>query len=138
MIATCLMAAAYITTALHHTCKHVYSNRPDCLEFFSGPAEILCQFSQWGWSSMEPIDQLYGTDLTVETNRELVLSWIRKFRPRLVVVFFPYKLWSPITNVGYPTTQPKRRLRKRRLGERPFLEFCEHVCQTQLDSVGML
>ncbi|CAL1168448.1 unnamed protein product [Cladocopium goreaui] len=46
---------------------------------------VSYQFSRWGWNTLEPIDQIYGTDLTVEANRERIIHWIEKFRPRLVV-----------------------------------------------------
>ena len=110
--------------------------RPDCLEIFGGRAEVSCSFSQWGWTVLEPVDQLYGTDLSVESNREKVLSWIRKFRPRLVMVEYPCKVWSPITNLAYPNAQARRRLRQRRLEELPFLEFCEKIFELQIQLGG--
>jgi hypothetical protein len=110
--------------------------RPDCLEIFGGRAEVSYNFSQWGWNVLEPIDQVYGMDLSVEENRGKVLAWIRKYRPRLVLVEYPCKVWSPITNLSYPTPQARRRLRKRRLAELPFLEFCEKIFHLQLELGG--
>ena len=133
--ATCLMTAAIgVATAQLGRC--VSANRPDCLEIFAGKAEVSCQFAQWGWNTMEPIDQIHGTDLSVVENRERVKRWIRKYRPRLVIVSYPCKVWSPIMNIAYNTPQARRSLRVRRLRERPFLEFCEEIFQLQLENGG--
>ena len=132
LMAVCLMTAASVGSASSRVACHVAANRPDCLEIFSGSAEVSYQFSRWGWNTLEPIDQIYGTDLTVEANRERIIHWIEKFRPRLVVVAYPCKVWSNINNLSCTTPQARRRLRVRRLKERPFLEFCEKVFEVQL------
>ena len=80
------MTAATVGVATAQLGRCVSANRPDCLEIFAGKAEVSCQFAQWGWNTMEPIDQIHGTDLSVVENRERVKRWIRKYRPRLVIV----------------------------------------------------
>ena len=136
MVATCLLTAACMGAAASKASRCVAMDRPDCLEIFAGHAEVSFQFGQWGWNTMEPIDQIYGTDLSVEENRDKVKSWIRKYRPRLVIISYPCKVWSPIMNLAYNTPQARRRLHARRLRERPFLEFCEDVFSLQLELGG--
>ena len=136
MVATCLLTAACMGAAASKAARCVAMDRPDCLEIFAGHAEVSFQFGQWGWNTMEPIDQIYGTDLSVEENRDKVKSWIRKYRPRLVIISYPCKVWSPIMNLAYNTPQARRRLHARRLRERPFLEFCEDVFSLQLELGG--
>lgn len=118
------------------TSRAASTPRADDLELFGGSAEVPCQSSRWGGSTLEPIDQLYGTDLTVEANRERVKSWIYRSRPRLVLVEYPCKVWSPIMNLACTTPQARRRLRVRRLRERPFLEFCEEIFKIQMQLGG--
>lgn len=136
MMAMCLLTATGIGTAASQAYGRLYSQRPDVLEVFSGSAEISYRFARWGWSPMEPIDEIYGTDLREESNRIQLLGWIRKYRPRLVVVAFPCKWWSPITNVGYSGPQAQRRLHAQRVRERPFLQLCEDIFDLQMELGG--
>lgn len=136
LLAMCLMTSACVGSASASACKHMYNSRPDCLEIFSGSAEISWQFSSWGWTPLEPIDIQYGMDLYVEDNRERVLHWIRKFRPRLVIVSYPCKWWSPINHIACSDSQAKRRLEARRRREKPLLELCEKIFDLQLQQGG--
>jgi hypothetical protein len=136
LVATCLMTAARIGVGAAKFCGSVSSSRPDILEIFAGHAEVSMNFSRWGSSTMEPVDQIYGMDLTVESSRERVKSWIVKHRPRLVLVEYPSRVWSPIMNLTHTTPQARRRLQARRLRERPFLEFCEEIFTLHLKHGG--
>ena len=91
---------------------------------------------RWGWSPMEPVDILYGMDLYQEESRQTVLNWIKKFRPRLVLVSYPCKWWSPINHIACSDSQAKRRLRKKQLREKPLLEFTEELFDLQLSLGG--
>ena len=132
LIAACLMTSACIGATVANAGRQFRNEQPDCLEIFSGHAEVSNQFSRWGWTSMEPVDQIYGTDLHVEENRRYIVDWIRKMKPRLVIISYPCKLWSPITNIGYSTKQAQRRLHARRLREKPFLELTEEIFEHQI------
>ena len=81
------------------------------------------QFSRWGWASTEPIDKLYGSDLFCRDEREKVIQHIRQVRPRLVVISYPCRLWSPLNHLSATTPQAKRRLNQKRKEELPFLEL---------------
>lgn len=61
--------------------------------------------------------------------RSRVLEFVEEQRPRLVIVAFPSQLWRPITRVSFPSSQDRRRLRKRRQLELPFLQLCEDVIE---------
>lgn len=85
---------------------------------------------------MEPVDILHGMDLYQEESRSTVLGWIRKFRPRLVLVSYPCKWWSPINHIANASPQAKRRLRARQLRERCLLQFTEDVFDLQISLGG--
>ena len=107
-------------------------NRPDCLEVFAGKAVVSDQFSRWGWHTAEPVDLEYGTDLRVEETRTWLLEWTKAHRPRLVIVAYPCRLWSPLTNMQYNTPQAKRRLARLRKQDMPFLNLCEEIFNIQI------
>lgn len=136
LMAMCLVAAACVGSSAAAACKHMHNSRPDCFEIFSGSAEVSWQFARWGWSPMEPVDILYGMDLYQEESRQTVLNWIKKFRPRLVLVSYPCKWWSPINHIACSDSQAKRRLRKKQLREKPLLEFTEELFDLQLSLGG--
>ena len=103
------------------------SHRPDLLEVFGGAAQVSCQFSSWGWWSMEPVDLCVGDDLRCEGKREELLGRIDTLQPRLIVVSYPCTIDSPRTNLSYRSSQAKRRLQRLRRRDRPFLELCEDM-----------
>ena len=113
-----------------------HSQRPDVLEVFGGQAEVSLQFAKWGWNALEPVDIKYGCDPSISDNRKYVMDLVKEQRPRLVVVSFPRRLWSPLSNLTYLSPQARRRLHKLRLRERPFLELCEEIFHVQLQTGG--
>ena len=125
-IATCAFVGAATQMLPNH-----HMNRPDLLEVFAGHAEVSTRFASWGWRTSEPLDIMYDTDLRDEHTRQWLLSWIETQRPRLVLVAYPCKLWSVLTNIQYTTGQEKRRLQKLRKQEMPFLELCEAIFELQ-------
>ena len=111
-------------------------NRPDLLEVFAGHAEVSSRFANWGWQTAEAVDILYGTDLRDEHTRHWLLSWIESQKPRLVLVAYPCKLWSILTNIQHSTGQERRRLFKLRKQELPFLELCEAIFELHIKLGG--
>lgn len=106
------------------------------MEVFGGHAEVSFNFSRWGWTTCQPIDLVYGSDLNCQDERKSVLDFIRTHRPRLVIVSYPRKLWSPINNISAVTSQDKRRREKKRRKELPFLRLTEDIFNLQLSLGG--
>ena len=79
------------------------------------------------------MDIKWGDDLYQADQRAGLLEWIDKHRPRLVIVSYPCKHWSILTNLQYTTPQEKRRLQKLRQKDGVLLEFVEQVFARQLD-----
>ena len=107
--------------------------RPDVLEIFAGRAQVTQSFARWGWNAARPIDVKWGDDLYEAEQRDQLLSWIETNRPRLVIVSYPCKHWSLLTNVQYSSPQEKRRLQKLRQRDGVLLEFVEQVFARQID-----
>ena len=107
--------------------------RPDLSEIFAGEAEVSMQFSRRGWFVMEPCDIVYGQDLREEGERERVMRIVKEQKPRLVLVSYPCKYWTALTNINFRTSQGRRRLEKLRRAERPFLQLCSDVFDEQID-----
>ena len=113
MIAT----AVFIGAATAEWMPAAGTTRPDCVEIFAGKSMVTQCFSRWGWSVVEPVDVLYGSDLREPEERQRLLDlsdWIERIRPRLVLVSYPCHLWSPLTNMQFSSPQAKRRLKKLR------------------------
>lgn len=137
VLAGCFMICAVVCAAVADvgmSCVFQASQRPDILEVFGGHAEVSLRFSQWGWRALEPCDVKYGCDLRDPRNRAHILHTIREHRPRLVVVEYPCTRWSPLTNLTYRTSQERRRLRKLRQAELPFLELTENIFDIQIQN----
>ena len=107
--------------------------RPDVLEIFAGRAQVTQSFARWGWYAARPIDIKWGDDLCEAEQRAQLLSWIDQNRPRLIIVSYPCKHWSLLTNMQYGTPQEKRRLQKLRQRDSVLLEFVEQVFARQID-----
>ena len=99
----------------------------DLLEVFAGKAVVSHQFRSWGWNTAEPIDLNTGYDLRDECARQCLLDWIQNNRPRLVIVAYPCRLWSIVTNMQYSTGQERRRLQKLRERERCPSSTCVKI-----------
>ena len=108
------------------------SSRPDLLEVFAGGAEVSLQFARRGWFTLEPCDILYGSDPSDPQERDRIESIVREQKPRLVIISFPCRFWSKLTDTNFRTPQERRRLQKLRKAELPFLELCERIFEEQL------
>lgn len=53
---------------------------------FGGAAEVLCCFLKWGWWSLEPVDIIYGNNLSHEENRRYLLNRIKQLKRRLAII----------------------------------------------------
>ena len=136
LASVCLATAAYAGATLAGVTASTLAPRPDCMEVFGGHTEVSFSFSRWGWTTCQPIDLVYGSDLNCQDERKSVLDFIRTHRPRLVIVSYPRKLWSPINNISAVTSQDKRRVEKKRRKELPFLELTEDIFNLQLSLGG--
>ena len=128
-----LIATAAAIGATAQRVPHVAQVRPDVLEIFAGRAQVTQSFARWGWHAARPVDIKWGDDLYQADQRAQLLEWIDQRRPRLVIVSYPCKHWSILTNMQHSTPQEKRRLHKLRQKDGVLLEFVEQVFARQLD-----
>ena len=128
-----LIAAAAAIGASAQCVPQFAQVRPDVLEIFAGRAQVTQSFARWGWNAARPIDIKWGDDLYEAEQRDQLLSWIETNRPRLVIVSYPCKHWSLLTNMQYSSPQEKRRLQKLRQRDGVLLEFVEQVFARQID-----
>ena len=64
------------------------TSRPDIWEVFEGHAEVSYQAWRQGWLSVQPVDLLYGANLSSYHQREEILEMQKTLRPRLVIMEF--------------------------------------------------
>ena len=128
-----LVATVAAIGATAQCVPHFAQVRPDVLEVFAGRAQITQSFARWGWHAARPVDIKWGDDLYQADQRAGLLEWIDEHRPRLVIVSYPCKHWSILTNMQYTTPQEKRRLQKLRQKDGALLDFVEQVFARQLD-----
>ena len=128
-----LVATVAAIGATAQCVPHFAQVRPDVLEVFAGRAQVTQSFAKWGWHAARPVDVKWGDDLYQADQRAELLAWIDQHRPRLVIVSYPCKHWSILTNMQYRTPQEKRRLQKLRQKDGVLLEFVEQVFARQLD-----
>ena len=77
------------------------TTRPDIWEVFGGHAEVSLQGWRQGWLALQPIDQVYGDDLSVYEERRELLRIQERTRPRLVLIEFPCTFWSQLARTNY-------------------------------------
>ena len=128
-----MIATAAVIGATAQCVPHFAQVRPDVLEIFAGKAQVTQSFARWGWHAARPVDVKWGDDLYQADQRAQLLEWIDVNRPRLVIVSYPCKHWSLLTNLQYTTPQEKRRLMRLRQRDGVLIEFVEQVFARQLD-----
>ena len=109
------------------------TSRPDLLEVFGGDAEVSLRFSRKGWFVLQPQDVIYGNDLRESSERERLLDLIDKQKPRLVIISYPCRYWTALSNINYRSAQGRRKLARLRRAEHPFLELCSEIFKRQID-----
>ncbi|CAK0820255.1 unnamed protein product [Prorocentrum cordatum] len=106
--------------------------RYDLMQIFAGEAVLSEEFSQAGLKVCEPIDQRCNYDLRTPADRREVLNMYHACRPRLVTLEFPCTLWTQLTRKNYKGEYRQQELRRKRLRDKPLLEFVEEVSMLQL------
>ena len=128
-----LVATVAAIGATAQCVPHFAQVGPDVLEIFAGRAQVTQSFARWGWHAARPVDVKWGDDLYQADQRAELLGWIDQHRPRLVIVSYPCKHWSILTNMQYTAPQEKRQLQNLRKKDGVLLEFVEQVFARQLD-----
>ena len=66
----------------------------DLCEVFSGTGNLTSQAYLYGLSALQPFDIREGYDLSTEYGKDILWKAVKKYKPLLVVVAWPCKLWS--------------------------------------------
>ena len=109
-----------------------HENTTDLLEVFAGSAGTSSYWAEKGKRVSQPWDSLWGMNLRDPTVQQDLYHTIERDRPRLVLVGFPCRYWSPYTNINYRTDERKQELRRLRKRERCFLEVAEMCARMQM------
>ena len=103
----------------------------DVVEVFCGVATITRRAHLHGLVAGEPADLLLnGWDFRLADHRNLYLDYIRRARPRLVIVSFPCTKWCRFANLNYYWRRDE--LHALRQQEMCFLQFCDAIFEEQL------
>jgi len=108
-----LVAAAFYTLLAAGGgawCKLKYgTNRADIVEVFGSYGEVSVQAHRQGFFSLQPYDSQYGCDLRDETQVTSMEEDMMRWNPRLILIEFPCRVWSPLQDLTVGTSQEKRR-----------------------------
>ena len=91
------------------------TSRPDVWEVFGGHSEVSYQAWSQGWLALQPIDKLYGADLSRQEERNQVLNIQEQRSPRLVLIEFPCTYWCQLAKINYTTNAAKQKLKRLRV-----------------------
>ena len=108
------------------------SGRPVLIEVFGGHAEFSVQSWKQGWMTMQPLDQVYGTNSKDPFERKALLQRLEDDRVRLAVVAFRCKLWARLNSINYSSQQNRRSLRKYQRAELPVPELTIDIFEGQI------
>ena len=109
------------------------THRADIVEVFGGFGEISMQAHRQGLFALQPYDSTYGCDLRDPQQVESLEQDMVRWNPRLIVIEFPCRVWSPLQRLAAGNSLEKRReLRRRQLEDKPFLQLTERLFEMQL------
>ena len=91
-----------------HHCREAESEE-DCLEIFSGRAEISSAFASRRRGVLQPRDLQYGIDLKSSIHQEEVIEDIWKERPGMVWLAPPCTAWCKFSRLGWSGWHPHAR-----------------------------
>ena len=94
------------------------------------------EFSRAGLNVREPIDQRCKYDLRNASDRREVRTIREVRRPRLLPMKFPCALWAQFTRLNYKGEFKQQQLRRKRMKEKPILDFVEEMSFAQLGDRG--
>ena len=76
------------------------THHADIVEVFGGFGEISMQAHRQGLFALQPYDSTYGCDLRDPQQVESLEQDMVRWNPRLSVIEFPCRVWSPLQRLA--------------------------------------